>query len=244
MIKSVRVGAVSAEKLYLGDNLVWQRKTPIPSDYILRYDFDGDTVDKSINGLNGIKTGLASFTTGRKTGTQCMSFAGGCVYTAANVNVASDKVSLSFWLKVTTIKTALASVLELSQDAYTDSAFGVFLNNTNAGGLDALNTSTSGATKNLNVVTTDNAFNSVWTHYVVTIDRSASISNESKIYVNNTLASRATTYSADTSGNFPRLPFYMGQRSATQYPFFGLMQDVRLYSRILTADERTKLFNE
>lgn len=244
MIKSVRIGAVSSEKMYLGDNLIWQRKPPIPSDYILRYDFDGDTVDKSINGLNGIKTGLASFTAGRKAGTQCMSFLGGCVYTAANVAVNSDKVTLSFWLKVTAVKTELASVLESGQDAYAQNSFGVFLNNANIGGIDLLNTSQNTGDKNLNVVTSDNAFNSAWTNYIVTIDRAATIGNESKIYTNNVLSSRGTSFSADTGGNFPSLPFYVGQRSAKSFPFFGLMQDVRLYNRILTADERLKLFNE
>ena len=215
-----------------------------PADYILAYDFNGDVLDKSDSNLNGVKVGVVDYVAGRKVGTQAINFTDGCVYTTQPLPINSDKVSISFWLKASASTGTLETVLEMSKEATSDNnpSFGAFINNAEVGGIDILNS--SGTLGQFGITTASNAINSTWTHYVMVVDRSLPNLDELKIYKNNVLVPRTTAYTQETSGLFKNSELYIGKRGNSAYPFLGAMQDLRIYNRVLTAEERTQLFNE
>ncbi|ALF60313.1 LamG domain-containing protein [Psychrobacter urativorans] len=240
MIQDISIGELPANRLYQGDTLIWKRKATIPTDYILRYDFNGDTVDKSPSGLNGIKTGTANFVAGRKQGTQCLDFVSGCVYTPAYLPVNSDKATISFWAKLLDLNRSYQCLMEIGRDGASND-FGAWLNDVVSGHIEIV---TSGNSR-IHVRTAATNEIQGWQHFVMTVDNSRDANNTSFIYVDNidkTIFN--ANYNADISGVFNNERFYIGQRNASAFPFVGKMQDVRIYNRILTADERTALFLE
>ncbi len=93
-----------------------------------------------------------------------------------------------------------------------------------------------------------------WTHIVVTYDK-ANL-NELKIYANNNLISQTTSTVSYTNSSpgFPNPYFvignYGGTNASTVIPiytgnaFYGNIDDIRIYSKALSASEVTQLYNE
>lgn len=213
-------------------------------DSILHYSFDGNVLDQSDYNLNGVKVGNVDYVAGRKVGTQAINFTNGCVYTTAPLPINSNKVSLSFWLKASVSTGTLETVIAISKDTDTNNSFGAFINNTVTNGIDLFNRQYVGGSGTFGVTATPNAINSEWTHYVMVIDRSLPNLEELKIYKNDVLMPRTTQYTAETSGLFKNDVLYVGKQGNSVYPFLGAIQDLRIYNRVLTAEERTQLFNE
>ena len=70
---------------------------PIPTDYILAYDFNGNFND--VNGINNlVQNGTITFTTDRKGGNTAIQFGSGYLKTLNNLP-ASSVWSISFWMK-------------------------------------------------------------------------------------------------------------------------------------------------
>lgn len=212
------------------------------TDTILRYDFDGDVLDKSANGLNGIKTGNTNFVTGRKAGTQALKFTAGCVRTPVALPINSDKLTTSFWFKSDAEN--IGVIYEFSPDYnYNHKSTALFFNNVAKGAIDA-NIRGSG-TSGYNVVNSPIALDNTWHHIVVEVDLSRAGNNEQLIYVDNELTSKQLSeWNADGYGNLLNDVMYIGQRGASSLPLNGVMQDLRIYNRLLTTSERTILFNE
>ena len=240
-IANVFIGNKQAERVYLGSDLVWS-KAVIHSDQILHYPFNGNVLDQSVNNLNGIKTGNANFVAGRKEGTQALEFVAGCVQTPIALPINSDKITISFWMS-TDQKLNSGILFELSQNSNTNGySFNVFLNDVNQGKLQSLSRN---AVTTINIVEATPVFDNVFQHVIIEIDRSKPALEEQKIYINNVLAStQLSAYTNDSTGNFTNYALYIGQRNASSFPFVGKMQDMRIYNRVLTSDERTTLFNE
>lgn len=77
-----------------------------------------------------------------------------------------------------------------------------------------------------------------WTHYVVT--RS---SNGMKLYINGTLeAIDTTTYNLTPDYGDPEI--FIGMRGNSTYPFYGKIDDLRIYNRAVSDKEVKDLFNE
>lgn len=213
----------------------------IPQDYILRYDFNGDYLDKSKNNLNGIKSGTAVFDVGRKGLTnECLNFTSGCVKTPSVLPVNNSKVSMSFWLKTNQSTTAI--IMEMSPNTSLNNAFSTFLNDRKPNTLQ----SNDFQSPLRNIKTIGGVFGDVWRHIVITIDRSGNQFNTQNIYINNilTAADLDPTLRDDTTTNFANNILYVGQRNATSFDFKGSLQDVRLYNRILSISEINRLYNE
>lgn len=209
------------------------KRKAIPQDYILRYDFNGDYLDKSINGLNGVKTGAANFTTGRKAGTQCLQFINGCVRTPSNLPINSDKLTVSFWINTSQV-TAGAIVMEMGVTAPTNAnrLFDILLNNDNAGSLMG-----RAGTLIPSVITN---FKDSWKHIVFTFNRALS-DNEINGFLNNVFISSSAGTLTNT---FINDILFIGQRNAASSQFEGNLQDIRIYNRVLSASEIKNLFNE
>lgn len=209
---------------------------------ILHYDFNGNVLDKSANALNGVKTGNTTFVTGRKAGTQALKFIAGCVKTPLPLPINSDKLTVSFW--ISTSQTDTGVIYESSNDPSNQNTFGSYLNERGANTLTVTALQRSDSV-NTQVVYSDMDFNNTYQHVIIEIDRSRDGANEQKIYINNTLTSlNVTGFSPNLSGNLQNYVLYIGQRAASQFPLKAKLQDMRVYNRVLTANERLALFNE
>lgn len=215
-------------------------QSAIPTDAILHYDFNGNTVDHSASGLNGIQTGALSFVEGRKAGTQCADFVNGCIYTPTALPVNSNKVSVSFWINIRSL--AFSCLLEMSTNASQQRGFASFMNDLVNNTIEFFIGNQIGT--NLKYTDISSELNT-WVHFVFTIDTSQVNSDITKIYMNNLeTGSMVDGYRGEGGFNFNPNILFIGQRSASQYPFDGRIQDLRIYNRVLTTDERTALFNE
>ena len=208
----------------------------IPTDTILHYDFNGDVLDKSIKGLNGVKTGTTNFVVGRKAGTQAIEFINGCVNTPSFLPISANKFSVSFWVKSLGNISSSGIIYELSPN-YNESentAIQYIENKT-------LFMSTRGG--GLNLVETPIADD--WHHVFVETNRDNPGAIQQRVYVDNILSSVVSpTIQETVTSVFGNNILYIGQRGASAVPFVGKMQDFRFYNRVLSIDERAALFNE
>lgn len=212
-------------------------------DPIVHYSFNGDFLDQSSNALDGIKTGDANFVAGRKRGTQALEFVAGCVRTPIALPINSDKTTISFWIKV--VSSDVGVIYEFSSDYNNESrAPALFINNLGQGFIDSA-IRAHPLRDDYNIVKSPVSMGSDWQHIIVDIDLSRAGSQEQRIYTNNVLTSEyIAPYDYDDIGNISNYVMYIGQRNASSTPFKGVMQDMRVYNRLLTEVERTALFNE
>lgn len=217
---------------------------PIPTDYILRYDFSGNLLDKSTNGLNGVKLGTTSYVTGRKTGTQCLSFVNGEVSTPAVLPINGPYLSVSFWYKTTS--TGVMIIYETSGDSNINSGavVGVFNDVTP----NTIQSTIKASDTSFNIVNSEIIYNN-WTHVLIMTDRTKQAEYEQRIYVNNVLTSSINTtqpsFGDTITGNFENYILNIGRRKdGGLAPYKGLLQDMRFYNRWLNKEERLALFSE
>lgn len=207
----------------------------IPNDYVLRYDFNGDVLDKSPNLLHGIINGTLYYEDGRKEGTFSLSTRGGNVDTSGLLPVNSDKVSISLWLRTLTRGTAYV----LGMGLQSESCFNISFNNYLSSGFTIFN-SESG---NQNACSATVPIDGVWRHFIFEIDRSRDGVTETLVYVD-TISQNIRERNGNTSGNFTNGVLTVGNRTEKDYAFGGMLQDLRVYNRNLTELERAQLFNE
>ena len=214
----------------------------IPTDYILAYDFNGNALDKSVNNLDGIKTGNATFVAGRKAGTQALEFIAGCVKTPLPLPINSDKLTVSFW--ISTSQTDTGVIYESSDDPINQNTFASYLNERGENTL-TVTALQRGLSSRTQVVYSDMNFDNTYHHVIVEIDRAQNADNEQRIHINNILASQTVAdLKPDLSGDLANHILYIGQRAASQFSLKAKLQDMRVYNRILTESERTSLFEE
>lgn len=211
------------------------------TDTILHYDFDGNVLDGSASNLNGIKTGDANFVTGRKAGTQALEFIAGCVRTPVALPINSRELTVSFWMKFP--NGALPSegmVYETSTNAY-DNSGGILGVLDGAGFFQSSLNNSSG----YNITRSPISSSPDFYHILITMSNSLSGITTHKIYINNVLTSVMDSVNQkNSSANIGNYILYIGQRAATSLSLKAILQDMRFYNRVLTAEERTQLFNE
>lgn len=211
----------------------------IPTDFILAYDFDGDLQDKSPNGNHGVNSGntsgVLSYVAGSKIGKKALYVEDNYVKTAVPLNVASNKVSVSLWVK-TTQSTAPALLAQHGETATINS----FYSYTNEGGF-----SINGVDKGLNKRSSNfNIFDGNWHHIVFVFDRSLG-TNQTLIYVDGFENSSATSANADIAdSDFGAATLYLLMRDDTTIGFKGAMERVKVYDRVLSNTEVTQLYYE
>ena len=222
-------------------HLVFGRKytQPIPTDYILTYDFNGNFNEK--NGINNlIQNGTVTFTTDRKGGNTAIQFGSGFLQTNSNLP-ASNVWSISFWINTT--QTSLEGYLfSLTTNYYENNAFVSELNFQNINNLLAGISASPYNFKTLSKVLNDNN----WHHIVLIFDRSKSANDEIKIYIDNVLQTLSVFNSnnGDHSVNFVSDKLYIGATGSNSFKYQGKMSDIKLFNRPLTQTEITNLYNE
>ena len=216
-------------------------QSSIPTDYILRYDFNGDVLDKSTNALNGIKTGTATYDTGRKAGTQCLKFTAGCVKTPDILPIGTNKLTISMWLKTTS---ASITIL-MEHSANYNSSADTFQVNFQTTGVLECNDRASISPTDYNCQQGIKINTGSWFHIVAVIDRNLGIELNTKLTINNVQGNtRSAGMTGDPVNNYSNNILFIGQRNASLLPFIGSLQDIRIYNRVLTTEEITALYNE
>lgn len=210
----------------------------IPTDYVLRYDFNGDVLDRSINANNGVKSGDTSYAEGRVVGTQCMSFKQGNVATSQPVIYNSNQLSVSFWIR--SVDTTAGIVYE--SDRSVANRFTALNSNLGLGALQIVDVSPGGAitdTYRQDVVSNE------WIHVIAIYDRTlVGGVNRVSLFVNNEPKSLLVDSNSNNSTEaFSDAVLNLGSRLG-QIFFDGQIQDLRIYNRILSEEERAALFNE
>ena len=222
-------------------HLVFGRKytQPIPTDYILTYDFNGNFNEK--NGINNlIQNGTVTFTTDRKGGNTAIQFGSGFLQTNSNLP-ASNVWSISFWINTT--QTSLEGYLfSLTTNYYENNAFVSELNFKNINNLLAGISASPYNFKTLSKVLNDNN----WHHIVLIFNRGNSANDEIKIYIDNVLQTLSVFNSnnGDHTGNFVSDKLYIGATGGFLYKYQGKMSDIKIFNRPLTQTEITNLYNE
>lgn len=212
----------------------------IPSDTILHYDFNGDLLDRSVNLNHGSKKGVANFVVGRKPNTQALHINAGRILTTTAPTINSMELTVSFWM----YREVGYSVGEIIGHIKSDPLpvyFTVALGNyggtiSNLGA----NTFGNGVVVETSVEVTDGA----WHHILITQDKNQAGASENKIYIDNVEAPLSVKASYDGSVQIGSKPIFIGGPSDKYNTLRATIQDVRIYRRLLTSDERTALFNE
>ena len=222
-------------------HLVFGRKytQPIPTDYILAYNFNGNFND--VNGVNNLaQKGTVTFTTDRKGGNTAVQFGSGYLETVNNLPV-SSVWSISFWINTT--QTSLEGYLfSLTTNYYNNNAFVSELNYQNVNKLLAGISASPHNFKTLSKVLNDNN----WHHIVLIFDRGKSANDEVKIYIDNVLQTLSVFNSnnGDHTGNFVSDKLYIGAASSNLYKYQGKMSDIKIFNYPLNQAEITNLYNE
>lgn len=213
------------------------------NDYIAAYDFNGNTLDKSANTLNGALSGNASFVAGRKPDTQCINFVDGLVSTPV-LPISSDKLSISFWIK--TDQSNVAIFMSLSASYSESNAINVVINE-NASKSLQFSVSKSPPFDANNISTNAN-IRSTWKHVILTADRAETALGRNGVFIYLDNVDVTTPYTgriAVLDNNFNNNPLLVGRRASDNgFPFVGNMQNLKIYNRILSESERTALFSE
>lgn len=152
----------------------------------------------------------------------------------------TDKMSLSFWIKWSSVNTPI--LLEYSTSYAANNAFVLDLNDGALGRILLADHTTSG----YNSAFTSGSYNDgKWHHVVATIDRGLGVYQNS-LYVDGAYDTiQSPNYTADINGNFGGpYPFYIGSRAGGGYFFSGGLEDIRLYKRALTRAEARWLYEE
>ncbi|WP_333614303.1 LamG domain-containing protein [Psychrobacter sp.] len=210
----------------------------IPVDTILHYSFNGDTLDYSNNMNNGVTSGDVSFVEGRKVGTQAIRFENGVVKTSSVMAINSGKLTISCWLKLEDFISPQQLFVGGDISSSIDGSYYIIANNTAPPSLDVISTTGSNAR---NHVKTARSLQDGWHHLFIAIDRSTA--EVSKLFVNNLEVALEDRLVAEQVGNFGSFILNIGKNDGS-YPLKGLMQDLRIYNRLLSDTERTKLFDE
>jgi prepilin-type N-terminal cleavage/methylation domain-containing protein len=208
----------------------------VPRGLVSYWSFDdagAGTAGDSIGGNDGTVTGATATTSVKGIANQAYSFSGSGDYIDAGANTITDSspFSLCAWIKTTTVgkySGAISIGSSVSgQSAYIGTVAGAQAGGSNSigGGLYGSNFGTG--------ITTLNA----WNYIVMTF--SGGTNGVLNIYVNNQLM-MTQTVTPILSGSSTKI----GRIGTdTAYDFSGVIDNVRIYRRALTADEVTTIYN-
>ena len=213
-------------------HLVFGRKytQPIPTDYILAYNFDGNFND--VNGVNNlVQNGTVTFTTDRKGGNTAVQFGSGYLQTVNNLP-ASSVWSISFWMKNNS--NSVITVFGGEFGVNGSQTFNFVMNDAGVNYYITIKGSSFNRWR-----TSDNLKDNIWHHYVFILDRTKLANEEIQVYIDGVKKNTIQFSSSNSSGNFVSSRINFGQRLWT-----GSLDDIKLYNRPLTQTEITNLYNE
>jgi hypothetical protein len=214
--------------------------TIAPGSLVLWHTFDGPylntttSTDRSGQANNGALTNGPVPNLG-KIG-QALKFDGinDYVISSGSTGISGDvPVTMSMWLKPTTISTAMIAANMYGGSKY----FGIFLN-VNGNGEIGLEGGYCGAETTAGTLKANQ-----WQHIVVAKDAGEIVAN-TRIYVDGSLKSVSAGPYGTCTPTYGTGPVTIGSgwSSYTDYPFSGLIDDFRLYNKALSAAEISALY--
>jgi hypothetical protein len=249
----VRAYATNSEGAAYGDDIEFTTEGGATGDLVAYYPFNGNYDDVSGNGNSGINNGAILIQDRFGFADRALSLEGSADYVeipnSPSLNITSD-LSICFWLKKGTSNIPSMCV-PLSKRNPTDSElhYTIVLKST-----DGVTFQFSGAgapSPYYEVFYSEgdvyNLLNDGNWHYVVICHTYGTGIND-KIYIDNVLYS--ISYSGWwTSFNYPAVPsnstlVFGCQQSSAQFPYNGLLDDVRIYNKLLTESDINTLYHE
>lgn len=234
-LTDVKLGNAQVSKIYLGSSLVWQKvPTVVP---ILDLPFQNSISDAT--GINtmiaGNGNGVPLFTTGRKGNDFAINFTGNrSIKTNNPFPINTDQMTISAWIKRNTTNAGM--LLEMGTDAsVVGNSFYCYLPEGNTMEIRDVNNEDNTIRVNFNMTN--------WNHIVIVFNRSLNNQNNINVWVNNSLLGKSFILSGDVNGNYLGKTLYIGQRAGANLPFEGLVQDLKIWNKALTATEITNLYN-
>ena len=235
-ITDVKLGDAQINKIYLGDNLVWQKNVTPTIIPILDLPFQNNLTDLTGNNIiiAGDINNLPTFElSGRKPGEYCAVFNGSqFIKTNANLPINSDKMTIAFWMKTT--QTDHSKIVDLS-GWNGGNRFTIGIND------GAKIRAISGPAPN--VCDNNSTINDgVWKHIVFTFDRSQVANQEIKMYINGVIATTTNGISNNGTGNFENTILTIGASGPSLY-FNGSLTKLKICNYPLTEEEVSNLYN-
>jgi len=207
-------------------------------------DMTSNVADASGQGNNGKLIGQAATTTVRGVLGQALEFDGSDDCVSAPINLSGTNVATAaFWMERTSFSDNDKLALEFSSNYNTDNAGGFIINPDSSsfgGGLFAVGHSRTGqASTHSETFARPSA--GVWHHYVVVFDK-ASNPDSIDVWVDGVAQSMTTNLSINSTDNFANSTLYLMSRACSSLFGGNSLDDVRVYSRALSASEVQRLY--
>ena len=197
-------------------------------------------VDSSGNGYNATLVNGVSWVTG-KIGDAVSANGVNQYVSIAAVNVSTtNAVTVSLWTNRTYSTSGGTLVEATSNFNSSTTGFGLFPDDLTCHGIQADVHGDVGYTANCY-----NAPSSgVWHHIAVIYDKSQTGANEVKLYIDGLLQTATQNlYAANNTNNFGNNPLYVFARGGASEFSSGIVDDLRIYSRALSASEIQQIYN-
>ncbi len=219
----------------------------LKSGLVGHWTFDGadlvsNVTDKSGNGNNGNMSGFTSTSSAKVVGKlgQALKFDGVNDYVKTGlINPNSNIITLTYWAKR---PVSTSGLVEIEQSANFNSVDHSFLSNP-----DGSNNRFSaaihgtGASYRAEYITLPQA--NTWNHYAIVFDHNVA-NCDIRIYLNGTeSATTITNANCGGAADFRTDNIYMMSRGGSTLYQNGIMDDVRIYNRTLSATEIKQLYN-
>ena len=194
-------------------------------------DFLYSEINSIVSYLPITKNGTVTYTTDRKGGNTAVQFGSGYLQTVNNLP-ASSVWSISFWMKnnANSAVTVFGGALGVNNSQ----TFNFVINDAGVNYYITIKGSNFNRWR-----TSDNLKDNIWHHYVFILDRSKIANQEIEVYIDGVKKTTIAFLSSDTSGNFVSSKINFGQTG-----WNGLLDDVKIYNRVLNQTEITNLYNE
>ncbi len=147
---------------------------------------------------------------------------------------ATSAVTVAFWAKTSSTS---GNVFEASTNynSFSDS-FCILLTGSNA--IQAAIKGNGG----YNTAELTTTLDGSWKHFCFVFDTSQSAANEVLIYIDGAVTSPTKAFSVNNTNNFGNRAVYIASRAASSVFLNGTMDDVRVYTRALSASDVSQLY--
>lgn len=229
----VKLGDAQINKIYLGNNLVWQKNVVPIIEPILNLPFQNNFTNLTGNNTM-VAGGTNNFPTfelsGRKAGEYCAVFNGSqSIKTNTNLLINSDKITIFFWGKMD--NTSDGIIGELNSEWDFGSTFIIMANHSSTNFLFGDHNSEYILARILSPPIGS------WNHYSLVTNRTE---KTVKIYLNGILK---ITINTNNIGHFQNYIFFIGQRGGYSKGLYGSLMHYKMFNYEFTPTEVTNLYN-
>jgi hypothetical protein len=209
----------------------------VPAEGLIAYyPFNGNANDQSGNGNHGVVAGATLTTDRRGESISAYSFDGlndGIYVTGFNINPETFTISLWFYARTDGDANSKELIQRSNPSDKNDWCWNVSWYKKNGPSRLYSGVKTTGG---LVTDSADGASKNRWNHVIMTWDGSTK-----KVYINGLL--KRTKYAPGSMDYSNKIGLYIGYDSETGY-FNGVIDDIRIYNRVLSLDEMAQLSNE